>query len=72
MEFMNYYAKISDHSGSDMNFKTEDDRDAKFIEDETNINQNSSDYYGLTNINRLFSDPENEMFSEDYIERYEN
>ena len=72
MEFMNYYAKINDHSGSDMNFKTEDDRDAKFIEDETNINQNSSDYYGLTNINRLFSDPENEMFSEDYIERYEN
>lgn len=40
--------------------------------DDRDVDQNPSNYSGLTNITRSFSDTEKDVLSDDDIERYEN
>lgn len=37
------------------------------VDDETEMVQNPSDYYGLSNVNSSFSDAENDAFSDEDI-----
>ena len=54
MEYINYYADVSDSdSGSEAEVK-KNKEDQDFIDD-TEIENNSSDYYGMLNVTRTIS-----------------
>ena len=72
MEYLNCYVEVSDDSDEN---KQEQEIIAKvsldnFIDDNTEIENNLSDYYGLTNITRSISDAKKDAFSESDIEDF--
>lgn len=56
MEFINYYADVGDRDSD----SEADLRENKEGQDNTEIENNPSDYYGLLNITRNISDSEND------------
>ena len=70
MEIINYYADVcARDSDSDIEIR-EEEEDRDFADNNTEIENNRSDYYGLTNVARSISDAENDAFSETDLEAF--
>ena len=72
MEFFNFYASGSDDSDSGNEAEDQSNADDQDFIGNIKIDQNPSDYYGLTKVTRSFFDTENNAFSDDDIGRYKN
>lgn len=72
MEFVNFCASDSDDSNRENESEKQLSADDQDFIDDTEIDQNPSDYYGLTNVTRSFSHARNDAQSDDEIERYES
>lgn len=68
MEFINYYADVGDRD-SDSEAELRENKEGQ---DNTEIENNPSDYYGLLNITRNISDCGNDPFLETDLEGYRN
>ena len=71
MEYLDWYAEVSnDFDESEQ--EQEDDQVSltNFIDDNSEIDNSVSDYYGLTNITQSISDAENDVFSGSDIEDF--
>ena len=71
MEYLDCYAEVSsDFDESEQERKDDQVSLNNFIDEDSEMDNKSSDYYGLTNITRSISDPEDDAFSESYIEDF--
>lgn len=69
MEFISSLARDSDDSGSGNEVEEQSNTDDQDYFDDTEIDQNPSNNYWLTNVTRSFSDAE---MMREVIERYKN
>ena len=70
MEYINFYRSYTDDSNGGSQVEEKSNADDRVFIDNSKIDQNFSNYYGLNNVTRSFCDTENNAFSDDDSERY--
>ena len=71
MEYLDCYAEVSsDFDESEKEQKDDQVSLNNFIDEDSEMDNKTSDYYGLTNITRSMSDAEDDAFSESNIEDF--